>query len=92
MPRRCAQRGVNCALSQRLERLTPREREVMALVVTGYLNKQVASEPATVEKRSRHVAHAIHRWNSSSPSAQISPQAGIRCQGDLAKPQKPIRT
>lgn len=34
----------------RLERLTPREREVMALVVTGLLNKQVASELGTVEQ------------------------------------------
>lgn len=31
-------------------RLTPREREVMAWVVTGRLNKQVASELGTVEK------------------------------------------
>jgi FixJ family two-component response regulator len=34
----------------RVERLTPREREVMALVVTGLLNKQVASELGTVEQ------------------------------------------
>lgn len=34
----------------RLGRLTPREREVMALVVTGRLNKQVAGELGTVEK------------------------------------------
>ncbi len=37
-------------LRERLERLTPREREVMAWVVTGRLNKQVASELGTVEK------------------------------------------
>ena len=33
-----------------LESLTPREREVMALVVTGMLNKQIAYELGTVEK------------------------------------------
>lgn len=38
------------ALRDRLERLTPREREVMALVVTGRLNKQVAGDLGTVEK------------------------------------------
>ncbi|AXF17444.1 response regulator [Paraburkholderia caledonica] len=38
------------ALRARVERLTPREREVMALVVTGLLNKQVASELGTVEQ------------------------------------------
>ena len=38
------------AIRSRLGRLTPREREVMALVVTGRLNKQVASDLGTVEK------------------------------------------
>lgn len=32
------------ALRERHERLTPRERQVMRLVVSGFLNKQVASE------------------------------------------------
>ncbi|MFM0220479.1 response regulator transcription factor [Paraburkholderia dipogonis] len=38
------------SLRDRVERLTPREREVMALVVIGLLNKQVASELGTVEQ------------------------------------------
>jgi FixJ family two-component response regulator len=38
------------SLRQRVERLTPREREVMALVVTGRLSKQVASDLGTAEK------------------------------------------
>jgi FixJ family two-component response regulator len=45
--------AVRCELDVirlRLGRLTPREREVMALVVTGRLNKQVAGELGTVEK------------------------------------------
>jgi FixJ family two-component response regulator len=37
------------ALRKRYEELTPREREVMQLVVTGMLNKQVASELGTSE-------------------------------------------
>src|SRR5262245_50311395 len=37
-------------LQQRLHSLTPREREVLALVVRGRLNKQVADELGTVEK------------------------------------------
>lgn len=36
-------------LRKRYEELTPREREVMQLVVTGMLNKQVASELGTSE-------------------------------------------
>jgi FixJ family two-component response regulator len=38
------------AIHLRVERLTPREREVMMLVVTGILNKQVAEELGTVVK------------------------------------------
>jgi FixJ family two-component response regulator len=37
-------------LGRRHARLTPREREVMAYVVTGMLNKQVAGELGTSEK------------------------------------------
>ncbi len=37
-------------LQARYERLTPREREVLALVVHGLLNKQIAFELGTVER------------------------------------------
>ncbi|HEV3424155.1 MAG TPA: response regulator [Paraburkholderia sp.] len=45
-----AKRCERATLRQRFDRLTPREREVMALVVAGRLNKQVASELGTAEK------------------------------------------
>lgn len=38
------------ALRDRFARLTPREREVLELVATGHLNKQIASELGTVEQ------------------------------------------
>ncbi len=37
-------------LSARYEKLTPREREVLALIVRGFLNKQVAFELGTSER------------------------------------------
>ncbi|HWL69731.1 MAG TPA: response regulator [Geminicoccus sp.] len=46
------------ALRQRHDRLTPREREVMALVVTGLMNKQVAARMALSE-----ITVKIHRGN-----------------------------
>jgi FixJ family two-component response regulator len=42
--------AVRQSVRQRLDRLTPREREVFDLVVFGRLNKQIAAELGTVEK------------------------------------------
>jgi FixJ family two-component response regulator len=43
-------RDERAAVSARLARLTPRERQVMAQVVRGRLNKQIAADLGTVEK------------------------------------------
>jgi FixJ family two-component response regulator len=43
------QRSDNFELQQRLETLTPRERQVLALVVAGRLKKQIAGELGTTE-------------------------------------------
>jgi FixJ family two-component response regulator len=43
------QRSETSELRERLGRLTPRERQVLALVVTGLLNKQIAGELGTSE-------------------------------------------
>jgi FixJ family two-component response regulator len=54
-------------LRQRYEQLTPREREVMALVVAGQLNKQVASELSTTERTIKfHRAHIMHKMGVES--------------------------
>jgi FixJ family two-component response regulator len=54
-------------LRQCYERLTPREREVMALVASGKLNKQIASELATTERTIKfHRAHIMQKMNVKS--------------------------
>lgn len=45
-----AERAARAEILARFEALTPREREVMALVVKGLLNKQIAFELGTAEQ------------------------------------------
>jgi len=61
------ERSETGALRQLYEQLTPREREVMALVVAGLLNKQVASELATTERTIKfHRAHIMQKMRAES--------------------------
>jgi FixJ family two-component response regulator len=56
--------------------LTPREREVMAHVVSGMLNKQIAAKLHTVEKTIKfHRAHIMDKMQAESV-AQLVRMAG----------------
>jgi FixJ family two-component response regulator len=61
------------ALRQRLASLTPREREVLAHVVAGRLNKQIAADLGTVEKTIK-----VHR-------ARIMEKMAVRSLADLVR-------
>jgi FixJ family two-component response regulator len=68
------------ALVQRYEQLTPREREVMALVVAGLLNKQIAGELATSERTIKfHRAHIMEKMEAESLAelVRMAGQLGI---------------
>jgi FixJ family two-component response regulator len=54
-------------LRERHEQLTAREREVMTLVVTGMLNKQVAGQLATTERTIKfHRANIMQKMQVES--------------------------
>jgi FixJ family two-component response regulator len=60
-------------IRQRLDTLTPREREVLPLVVAGWMNKQAAAELGTSEKTIK-----IHR-------ARVMAKMGTRTLPDLVR-------
>jgi FixJ family two-component response regulator len=61
------ERSESEALRERYEQLTAREREVMTLVVTGMLNKQVAGELATTERTIKfHRANIMQKMQVES--------------------------
>ncbi|MCB1009965.1 MAG: response regulator transcription factor [Acidobacteria bacterium] len=54
-------------LRERYETLTPREREVLALVVSGRLNKQIAGEIGAAERTVKaHRANAMEKLGADS--------------------------
>src|SRR5216683_4465744 len=61
------------SIKARLARLTPREHEVLGLVVAGRLNKQIASELGTVEKTIK-----VHR-------GRMMKKMGVRAVADLVR-------
>ncbi len=54
-------------LEQRYGRLTPREREVFALITAGMLNKQAGAELGAAEKTIKvHRAHVMEKMGAGS--------------------------
>jgi FixJ family two-component response regulator len=67
-------------LRRRAETLTNREREVMRLVVRGWLNKQIASELGTVEKTIKvHRARVVQKMavESLAELVRVAEKLGI---------------
>ena len=61
------QRSDTSELRERLGTLTPRERQVMALVVAGRLNKQIAGELGTTELTIKvHRGRVMRKMNATS--------------------------
>jgi len=61
------ERSETAELRERYQQLTPREREVMTLVASGLLNKQVAGELATTERTIKfHRGHIMQKMRAES--------------------------
>ncbi len=55
------------ALRERFESLSPREREVVTMVVSGMLNKQIAAEIGTTENTVKvHRSRAMEKMQAQS--------------------------
>lgn len=68
-------------IQERVESLTPREREVFALVVTGMLNKQIAFEMGISEKTIKvHRARVMQKMQADSLAdlVRMSEKAGVK--------------
>jgi FixJ family two-component response regulator len=79
-------RRAAAVLHERYESLTAREREVMAYVVAGLLNKQIAGELGATERTIKfHRAHIMQKMQAESLAelVRIAGQLGI------APPQTP---
>jgi FixJ family two-component response regulator len=73
------------ALRGRYAKLTPRERDVMSLVVRGLLNKQVAAELGVAEITVKaHRGQVMRKMNAASFADLVSMAAGL----GLAAPTK----
>jgi FixJ family two-component response regulator len=65
-------------LRARYESLTPRQRQVLTLVVAGKLNKQIAAELNTVEKTIKfHRAHVMQKMEVASVADLVRVAASL---------------
>jgi RNA polymerase sigma factor (sigma-70 family) len=88
------EQGVRQDIQRRVEMLTPRERDVLALVVAGMLNKQIAAALGTSEKTVKvHRARVMQKMQVASVAqlALLAEKVGLTVpQGLSPLDQSPI--
>ncbi len=81
------ERGICKAIEQRLETLTPRERQVMEQVISGRLNKQIAAQLGIGEKTVKvHRARVMSKMEVRSVAelVQLAAKVGIASETAMA--------
>jgi len=69
-------------INQRVDLLTPREREVLAMVVTGMLNKQIGYDLGTTEKTIKvHRARVMEKMQAESLADLVRMAAKVGIEG-----------
>jgi RNA polymerase sigma factor (sigma-70 family) len=70
-------------LRQRFESLTPREQEVISMVVSGMLNKQIAGELGTAENTVKvHRSRAMEKMNAQSVAELVKMIERLKSSGE----------
>jgi len=83
------QRSETLDLRERLGTLTPRERQVLALVVAGLLNKQIAGELGTTELTIKvHRGRVMRKMHAASLDDLVRMAEKLK----ISPPQRPSST
>jgi len=86
-------RAERLKIQQQLESLTPREREVLAHIISGKLNKQVAADLGIVEKTIKvHRARVMKKMQVKSLAelVRVAEHAGIRPAPGASRAVRPL--
>jgi len=80
------ERALRCMIQQRLETLTPRERQVMTRVIHGQFNRQIAAEIGTGEKTVKvHRGRVMSKMGAGSVAelVQLAARIGVAIEPNL---------
>jgi FixJ family two-component response regulator len=76
-----AERAERVAIQRKFETLTPRERQVLAQVIAGHLNKQIAANLGAAEKTIKiHRGRVMRKMEADSVAdlVRMSQRIGVR--------------
>ncbi len=86
-----ARQAEHSEVARRLARLTPREREVLTLVLTGLLNKQIAAELGAAEKTVKvHRGRVMRKMQAESVAQLVRMMQRVGADPGARSPSIPV--